>query len=121
MADSDTKRKRLSTRDIQSYFTALTEKLTTRCDVESNKPQSYTDLDSNELNQNQKEDPITSETEKPPPPSRLLVLTMTITKIITNSPASMTNWAPRGQILGSITMWDPCGPFAGISALLETT
>ena len=66
MADSDTKWKRLSTRDIQSYFTALTEKLTTRCDVESNKPQSYTDLDSNELNQNQKEDPITSETEKPP-------------------------------------------------------
>ena len=51
MADSDTKRKRLSTRDIQSYFTAPTEKMTTRCDVESNKPQSYTDLDSNELNQ----------------------------------------------------------------------
>ena len=65
MADSDTKRKRLSTRDIQSYFTAPTEKMTTRCDVESNK-QSYTDLDSNELNQNQKEDPIASESEKPP-------------------------------------------------------
>ena len=69
MADSDTKRKRLSTRDIQSYFTAPTEKMTTRCDVESNKPQSYTDLDSNELNQNQKEDPIASESKKPPPQS----------------------------------------------------
>ena len=67
MADSDTKLKRLSTRDIQSYFTAPTEKMTTRCDVESNKPQSYTDLDSNELNQNQKEAPIASESEKPPP------------------------------------------------------
>ena len=42
--------------------------MTTRCDVESNKPQSYTDLDSNELNQNQKEDPIASESEKPPHP-----------------------------------------------------
>ena len=70
MADSDTKRKRLSTRDIQSYFTAPTEKMTTRCDVESNKPQSYTDLDSNELIQNQKEDPIASESEKPPPPTQ---------------------------------------------------
>ena len=66
MADSDMKRKRLSTRDIQSHFTAPTEKMTTRCDVESNKPQSYTDQDSNELNQNQKEDPIASESEKPP-------------------------------------------------------
>ena len=66
MADNDIKQKRLSTRDIQSYFTAPTEKIT-RCDVESNKPQSYTDLDSNELNQNQKEDPIASESETPPP------------------------------------------------------
>ena len=107
MADSDTKRKRLSTRDIQSYFTAPTEKMTTRCDVESNKPQSYTDLDSNELNQNQKEDPIASESEKPPPPtppSRLLALTMTITKIITNGRTShKVNSSPPSPLVLTIT------------------
>ena len=68
MADSDTKQKRLSTRDIQSYFTAPSKKLTTQCDVESNKPQSDTDLDSNELNQNQNECPIASVSENPPHP-----------------------------------------------------
>ena len=109
MADSDTKRKRLSTRDIQLYFTAPTEKMTTRCDVESNKPQSYTDLDSNELNQ--KEDPIASESEKlpPPPPSRLLALAMTITKIITNGRMShKVNSSPPSPLVLTITTTIRC-------------
>ena len=102
MADSDTKQKRLSTRDIQSYFTAPTEKMTTRCDVESNKPQSYTDLDSNELNQNQKEDLIASE-------SRLLALTMTITKIITNGRTShKVNSSPPSPLVLTITTTIKC-------------
>ena len=110
MADSDTKRKRLSTRDIQSYFTAPTEKMTTQCDVESNKPQSYTDLDSNELNQNQKEVPIASESEKPPAPtSRLLALTMTITKIITNGRTShKVNSSPPSPLVLTITTTIKC-------------
>ena len=68
MADSDKKQKGLSMRDIQSYFTAPAKKLTTQRDVESNKPQSDTDLDINELNQNQIECPIASESEKAPHP-----------------------------------------------------
>ena len=107
MANSDTKRKRLSTTDIQSYFTAPTKKMTTRCDVESNKPQSYTDLDSNELNQ--KEDPIASESEKPPPSSRLLALTMTITKIITNGRMShKVNSSPPSPLVLTITTTIEC-------------
>ena len=66
MANSDTKRKRLSTRDIQSYFTAPTKKMATQRNVESNKPQFDTDLDSIELKQNQNECPIASKSEKPP-------------------------------------------------------
>ena len=109
MADSDTKRKRLSTRDIQSYFTAPTEKMTTRCDVESNKPQSYTDLDSNELNQNQKEDPIASESETPPRRLLALTMTMTLTKIITNGRTShKVNSSPPSSLVLTITTTIKC-------------